>query len=96
MSGGRTTRKKPAAFVHLQVTPDYPKEEQDKLTLLHFLKKMGCNGLLVAPWRVFDHPSWQQSSSGNRMQDLKAVSRDWRFDPPETGGSTHRTQLEET
>ena len=49
MSGGRSARKKPAAIIHHRVAPDYPKEEQDKLTLLRSLEKMGCNGLLAAP-----------------------------------------------
>ena len=48
MSGGRSARKKPA-FVHLRVALDYPKDEQSKLTLLHFLEKMGWNGLHAAP-----------------------------------------------
>ena len=55
MSGGRSARKKPAPFVYLRGAPDYPKKEQDKLTLLHFLEKMGCNSLLAAPLGVFDH-----------------------------------------
>ena len=54
MSGGKSARKKPT-FVHLRVASDYSKDEQAKLTLLHFLEKMGCNGLLAVPWGVFDH-----------------------------------------
>ena len=56
MSGGRSARKKPA-FVHLRVAPDYPKDEEGKLTLFHFLEKMGCSGMLAAPWGVFDTPN---------------------------------------
>ena len=56
MSGGRSVRNKPTAYIYLRVAPDYPKEKQEKLTLLHFLEKMGYNGLLAAPWGVFDHP----------------------------------------
>ena len=87
MSGGKSIQKKPAAFVHLRVPPDYPKEEQDKLTLLHFLKNMGCNGLLAAPWGVFDHPNWRRSSSANRIQGLKAVSGPTRGTGSGTFGS---------
>ena len=43
------------AFVHLRVAPDYPKDDQDKIILFHFLEKMGCSGLLAVPWGVFDH-----------------------------------------
>ena len=55
MIGGRSNRKKPA-FVHLRVAPDYPKNDPDKIILLHFLEKMGCSGLLAVRWGVFDHP----------------------------------------
>ena len=68
MTGGRSNRKKPA-FVHLRVALDYPKEEQDKLTLLRFLEKMGCNGVLAAPWGVFGHPQLATELIGE--QDVK-------------------------
>ena len=55
MSGGRSARKKPS-FVHVRVAPDYPHKLEDKSTLLDYLEKMGCNGLLAVPWGVFDHP----------------------------------------
>ena len=48
MSGGRSARKKPA-FIHLRVAPGYPKEEYDKIILLHFLEKMGSSGVLAVP-----------------------------------------------
>ena len=84
MSGGRSARKKPAAFVHLQVAPEYPKEEQDKLTLLHFLEKMGCNRLLAAPWGVFDHPQLATELIGEpeaRFEgSLRANPSYWEWD----------------
>ena len=55
MTVERSARKKPV-FVHLRVAPGYPKEEHDKIILLHFLEKMGCSGLLAVPWGVFDLP----------------------------------------
>ena len=55
MSGGRSARKK-ASFVHLRVTPEYPRQLREKTVLLDYLDKMGCNGLLAVPWGVFDHP----------------------------------------
>ena len=55
MSEGRSAQKKPV-FVHLRVSPDNPKDDEAKLTLIHFLEKMGCSKLLAVPWEVFDHP----------------------------------------
>ena len=55
MFGGRSARKR-LAFVHLRVAPDYSKDDEAKLTLVHFLEKMGCSGLLAVPWEIFDHP----------------------------------------
>src|SRR4028118_2313974 len=55
MCGGRSARKK-ASFVHLRVTPEYPRQLREKMVLLDYLDKMGCNGLLAVPWGVFDHP----------------------------------------
>ena len=55
VSGGRSARKK-SSVVHVRVAPNYPHKLEDKTTLLDYLEKMGCNGLLAVPWRVFDHP----------------------------------------
>ena len=70
MSGGRSARKKPV-FVHLRVSPDYPKDQEAKLTLIHFLKKMGCSGLLVVPWGVFDHPQLTTEPIGDPEEQYK-------------------------
>ena len=84
MSGGRSARKKPAVFVHLRVASDYPEEEQDKLTLLRFLEKMGCDGLLAAPWGVFDHPQLATELIGEQDARFKgnlwANPRYWQRD----------------
>ena len=60
MTGGRSNRKKPA-FVHLRVAPDYFKDDQDKIILLHFLEKMECSGLLAVPWGSLTTPSLRRS-----------------------------------
>ena len=74
MSGGRSARKKPA-FVHLRVVPDYSKEDQDKIILLHFLEKMGCSGLLAVPWGVFDHPQLVTELIGKPDPDFEGSLR---------------------
>ena len=83
MSGGQSARKKPS-FVHVRVAPDYPHKLEDKTSLLNYLEKMGCNGLLAVRWGVFDHPQlatellaepeeWYSSS-------LRANPQHWRSD----------------
>ena len=55
MCGGKSAQKK-STFVHLKVALDTPKDDETRQTLINYLDKMRCNGLLAVPWGFFDHP----------------------------------------
>ena len=83
MSEGRSARKKPGV-VHLRVAPDYPNDDEAKLTLIHFLEKMGCSDLLAEPWGVFDHPQLATELIGKPEEryegSLRANPEHWKRD----------------
>ena len=83
MSGERSAWKKPAVL-HLRVSLDYLKDQEVKLTLIHFLEKMGCSGLLVVPWGVFDHPQLATEFIGDPDEyyegSLRANPEHWQAD----------------
>ena len=81
MTEGRSARKK-ASFVHVRVSPDYPRKLLDKTTLLEYLEKMGCNGLLAVSWGVFDHPQLATEllakPDKRYAESLRANPQHWR------------------
>ena len=83
MFGGRSARKRPA-FVHLKVASENPKDDEAKLTLIHFLEKMGYSGLLAVPSGVFDHPHLATKLIGQSEElyegRLRANPEHWQAD----------------
>ena len=54
MSGGKSAQKK-LTFVHLKVAPECPKDDKARQTLINYLEKIDCSGLLAVQWGVFNH-----------------------------------------